>query len=392
MHAGCSNRRFGSRSLIWLTVAVCAVGTGCSTGSSSGGSSAEGGATGGGAENGTGGASGPLDAGIIIILLDGSSASGGFTGTGGSTSSGAGGATGAGSGGTKGVGGSTSTGSGGATGAGGATGTGGTTSGAGGTTGGSAGAKGTGGSTGSGGATGTGGVTGAGGAPGTGGGTTSGFCPSGAIFCADFEEASGPPANNPVGAATFEDPIQSGATFGSGVMDLDPGDGPFDGRQSLRIDPSSNSSVRTLVVAVPATFWIRLYIKSDLAIGQPNHNSFFGAGTGPNYSTGNYVEVSEQYGCVLLNKGGVLYPTGTTCGVNSALSANSWHCMTAEFDGTTGNVHVFSGTTQIINAAAWAPATEAFNSFSFGYFAYNPNGATVWYDDVVISASPLSCP
>ena len=64
----------------------------------------------------------------------------------------------------------------------------------------------------------------------------------------------------------------------------------------------------------------------------------------------------------------------------------------AEFDGTTGNVHVFSGASQIINATAWAPATEAFNSFSFGYFAYNPNGATVWYDDVVISASPLSCP
>ena len=146
------------------------------------------------------------------------------------------------------------------------------------------------------------------------------------------------------------------------------------------------------MVAVPATFWVRLYIKSDLAIGQPNHNSFFGAGTDPVYSTGNYVELSEQYGCVLLNKSGMLYPTGTTCGANSALSANSWHCMTAEFDGTTGNVHVFSGATQIINATAWAPATEAFNSFSFGYFAYNPNGATVWYDDVVISASPLSCP
>ena len=77
---------------------------------------------------------------------------------------------------------------------------------------------------------------------------------------------------------------------------------------------------------------------------------------------------------------------------DSSLSANSWHCLAAEFDGTTGTVRVFSGATQIINAAGWTPATEAFNSFSFGYFAYNPNGATVWYDDVVISASPLSCP
>jgi hypothetical protein len=328
-------------------------------------------------------------------------------GAGGSLATGSGGSTSAGTGGGKATGGSTGTGSGGAPGTGGSTGrggAGGAAGKAGGTggmpTGGSAGGKGTGGSSstgsgglsGGGGVPGTGGGTGTGGVTGTGGGTTSGFCPPGAIFCADFEEASGVPASNPVGTATFQDPNESGATFGSGVMDLDAGNSPFDGKQSLRINPSSGVSVRTLAVAVPATFWVRLYIKSDMAIGQPDRNSFFGAGTDPIYSIGNYVELSEQYGCVLLNKSGMLYPTGTTCGTNGALSANSWHCMTAEFDGTTGNVHVYSGTTQIINAAAWAPAVEAFNSFSFGYFAYNPNGATVWYDDVVISASPLSCP
>ena len=396
MHVGRSDRRFGSSSLIWLTVAVCAVGTGCAMSSTSSGTEGEGGTTGAGAGSGAGGAVAPKDAGSV--LLDGSTASGGFTGsgTGGVTGTGSGGFTGVGGSSATGAGGATSAGSGGAKGFGGSIGTGGSTGaggnpgGAGGTTSGAAGAKGTGGSTG----TGFGGATGTGGAPGTGGATASAFCPSGAIFCADFEETSGPPAGNPVGTATFQDPNESGATFGGtgAVMELDASDGPFDGKQSLRIDPSSAVSVRTLVVAVPATFWVRLYIKSDMAIGQPNHNSFFGAGTDPVYSVGNYVELSEQYGCVLLNKSGMLYPTGTTCGTNSALSANSWHCMTAEFDGTTGNVYVFSGTTQIINAAAWAPATEAFNSFSFGYFAYSPNGATVWYDDVVISASPLSCP
>jgi hypothetical protein len=419
MHAVRSDRRFGLGSLlVWLTVAVGALGNGCSSGAS-GGSGPTGGATGGGDANGTGGEIAE-DAGGIS--LDGSS--GGFTGTGGLTgtgtggalgtggltSSGAGGATSAGSGGLKGTGGATATGSGGSPGTGGSPGAGGSTgkggstasggsTGSGGTTGaggaagraggsggtstsGSAGGKGTAGSSGSG----FGGVTGAGGT------TTGGFCPPGAIFCADFEEASGPPVSNPVGTASFQDPNESGATFGSGVMDLDAGNSPFDGKQSLRIDPSSGVSVRTLAVAVPATFWVRLYMKSDLAIGQLNRNSFFGAGTDPVYTMGNYVELSEQYGCVLLNKNGMLFPTGTTCGANSALAANSWHCVTAEFDGTTGNVHVYSGATQIINAAAWAPAIEAFNSFSFGYFAYNPNGATVWYDDVVISASPLSCP
>ena len=416
MHAVRSERRFGSGSLIWLTVAVWALGSGCSSGASSGGSTGEGGAIGQDAANGTGGAT-AWDAGRIPP--DGSSASGGGNGTGGATGTGTGGGLGAGGsivtgtggstglGGAKATGGSTATGNGGANGTGGSTGSGsggspgtGGSSGRGGSTGaggtstsGAAGTKGTAGSSGagSGGMTGTGGGTATGGGTGT-GGATNGFCPPGAIFCADFEEASGTPAGNPVGTATFQDPNESGATFGSGVMELDSGNSPFDGKQSLRIDPSSGVSVRTLAVAVPATFWVRLYIKSDLAIGQPDRNSFFGAGTNPIYSIGNYVELSEQYGCVLLNKSGMLYPTGTTCGTNSALSANSWHCMTAEFDGTTGNVKVYSGTTQIINAAAWAPAIEAFNSFSFGYFAYNPNGATVWYDDVVISASPLSCP
>ena len=53
---------------------------------------------------------------------------------------------------------------------------------------------------------------------------------------------------------------------------------------------------------------------------------------------------------------------------------------------------VFSGPTEIINATGWAPAREAFNTFELGTFVDNPNGATVWYDDVAISAMPLTCP
>jgi hypothetical protein len=302
--------------------------------------------------------------------------------------------------GTKGAGGTTSTGTGGtSTGAGGtnSTGTGGTNS---------AGAGGTG-PTGVAGTTGAGGTsTGSGGHAGTGaGGATTGtagttgatsFCPSDAIFCADFEEASGVPINNPVGMATFEDPSEYGMTFGT-VMALDK-TAPYDGNQSLKIDPSSSFSIRTLAVSVPAKFWVRLYIKSDQAIGQQEHNSFFAAGLGPDYSTAKNVEVSEQFGCVLLNANDTLFPAGTTCGANTALSANAWHCMATEFDGTTGNVQVFAGATQIINAVGFTNAQESFNTFSFGYFSYNapsgnpPNPPTVWFDDVVVSASPLSCP
>ena len=346
-----------------------------------------------------------LTAACGLALAACSSSSGGGGGSGGSSGSGTGG-TAAGTGGANATGGSSATG--GSLGSGGAaTGTGGTTTtGTGGSTNGSGGAPGTGGAHATGGTSGAAGAGtgsgGHGGGPGTGtggsisgggGSASSGFCPSGAIFCADFEEASGVPSNAPVGTATFLDPSEYGKTFGGSmpVMELDK-TAPHAGTQSLKVDPSSGFSVRTLSVTVPQTFWVRLYIKSDKAIGQPDHNSFFGAGVDPDYSKGKFVEVSEQFNCVLLNQSDALYPAGTTCGANTALSANEWHCMAAQFDGATGNVQVFSGTTKIIDAAAWTPAKQTFTTFSFGYFAYNANSATVWYDDVVVSASPLSCP
>jgi hypothetical protein len=249
---------------------------------------------------------------------------------------------------------------------------------------------------GTGGATGRGGTgigTGSGGLGGGGGGSGATFCPANAIFCADFEEASGVPDNNPVGSATFEDPTEAGATFGgtNGVMVLDT-TAPYAGLQSLRVNPSSAVTARTLAIAVPSTFWVRLYIKSDQTIGQTTENSFFGAGTSLVPTSGNYVDLSEQFGCLVLDKGGTLFPTDRTCGANTALAAGAWHCLVAEFDGATGNVELFSGATQIIDAAGWAPAKEAFNTFELGYVADNPNGATVWYDDVVVSSSPLACP
>jgi hypothetical protein len=346
--------RLRSFSAVALTAACGLALAACSSNSSTGGGS------GGSHGSGTGGTS---------AGTGGTTASGGANGSGGAT----------GSGGSPGTGGAVATGSGGST-----TGSGGGTA--------SGGAQGSGGTTGLAGANGGGG-RGTGGSTGAAGSGASGFCPSGAIFCADFEEASGVPSNAPVGTATFADPSEYGKTFGapSPVMELDK-TAPYAGSQSLKVDPSSGFSVRTLSVTVPQTFWVRLYIKSDKAIGQPDHNSFFGAGLDPDYSKGKFVEVSEQFNCVLLNASDSLNPTGTTCGANTALSANDWHCMAAQFDGATGNVQVFSGTTKIIDATAWTSAKQAFTTFSFGYFAYNANSATVWYDNVVVSASPLSCP
>jgi hypothetical protein len=380
--------RLSSRSLVlWLMVGAASAGC-AGADSGSGGTGAGGNSSASGGQVGTGGASGGAGAGGAV---GGGGATGG-TGPGGAAidgGNGAGGATGAG-GFPIGSGGSSSA-SGGAPGTGGALASGGSKGSAGAI--GNGGTKGSGGVSASGGATGTGGASAAGGAGATGGTTLPSFCPPNAIFCADFEEASGVPVNHPVGTATFQDPTESGATFDgtNGVMALDTTD-PYDGAQSLEVTPSSTVTTRSLAVAVPSTFWVRLYIRSDQAIGQTNENAFFGAGTSPTYRTGNYVALAEQFGCIFLDKSGTLYPVDQTCGANTPLAANVWHCIMAEFDGATGNVQVSADTTQIINASGWAPAKEAFNTFEFGSFADNPNGATVWYDDVAISSSPLTCP
>jgi hypothetical protein len=401
-----------------LGLVVCALGPSCSSSDSGGSGSGEGGSrtsdagtvgaggsSGAGLESGAGGSTGRGGTnGAGGVSADSGVSGGGgdvtVSGSGGSSATGAGGSViltgsgGNGSGGSTGLGGSTgfggslarggSTGSGGFTGLGGAAGRVGAAGAAGSVPSGAAGGLGSGGNSGAAGASGS----------GTGGSISTAFCPAGAIFCADFEEASGVPSNRPVGTATLVDPTEAAATFdgANGVMALDT-TAPYDGRQSLMVIPASAAAVRALAVAVPSTFWVRLYIKSDQPIGQTNENGFFGAGTSATYATGNYVELSENLGCLFLDKGGTLFPTADkSCGANAALSANAWHCLVAAFDGGTGDVMVFSGPTEIINAGAWAPAREAFNTFELGTFVDTPNGATVWYDDVVISAMPLTCP
>jgi hypothetical protein len=232
------------------------------------------------------------------------------------------------------------------------------------------------------GAAGTAGAAGAGtaGAAGTG-------CPTGALFCADFEEASGPPTG-----ATFEAPDENGGTFAT-LMKLDT-TAPFAGKQSLAVTSAGGFQIRMLGVPTPSSaFWVRLFIKSDQALGEPNHNSFFAAMTDPNYHNSTAtVELAAQYSCLLLNKSDSLFPAGNTCTVNTALSANTWHCMEAHYDGAAGNVTVFADKTKIIDAVAWAPAMANFNTFDFGYASYNMPARTVWYDNVSITTTQVGCP
>ncbi len=240
-----------------------------------------------------------------------------------------------------------------------------------------------------GGAADAGGASDAGAAADAGGTVSPGACPANAYFCSGFEEASGLPQG-----ATFEDPDESGGgtTFDK-VMTLDK-TAPYDGAQSLKVTSPDGFSFRMVGVAVPTnSFWVRLFVKSDQDIGQDGHNAFFQAMTDPNYHNSTHsVEVAEQFTCVLLNEHDALFPSGNTCGANKALAKDTWHCMEAKFDGTTGDVQVYADKTLIVDATGWASAKAAFNTFEFGFAYYHGPARSIWYDDVVVAPERVGCP
>ncbi|MET0414243.1 MAG: hypothetical protein ABW217_23230 [Polyangiaceae bacterium] len=204
-------------------------------------------------------------------------------------------------------------------------------------------------------------------------------CPAGATFCSGFEAAALPSGTqfHAVGGAptvTFE---------------LDDAEA-FAGNQSLLI-PASGAGFyyRALAVPVPGNdFWVRLHVRVSTVFGDGNHDSLFGGSSGGLAADVNgeaLVEFSEQFDGILLNTDDAVFrpPQLTT------VSANTWHCFEAHYQGGNGNVDVFMDGTQIVAAAAYKAQT--YQSFRIGYMRYNTDRA-VWFDDVVVAPQRINCP
>ena len=117
--------------------------------------------------------------------------------------------------------------------------------------------------------------------------------------------------------------------------------------------------------------------------------------TNPNYhNSTTSVEFSEQFGCLQLNEHDSNYPmadsSGKACG-SPLLPKNAWHCIEAMFDGSSGNVQVYTNGTQIVDAIAWTRARATFNPFQFGFTAFTALDRNVWYDDVAVATSRIGC-
>ncbi|XXU49012.1 hypothetical protein WME75_13140 [Sorangium sp. So ce1014] len=167
------------------------------------------------------------------------------------------------------------------------------------------------------------------------------------------------------------------------------------GASSLHVKPGvSGYDWRMLSVDTPGpTFWVRLYVRSSVDIGQSGHNAYFQAMTGdgdPN--AGDNVEIAEQFCQILLNlHDELVLSEGATamCGSGTKLPKDTWHCMEAYFDGPQGNVQVYANGDKIIDKAGWKK--HDFKTFSFGYLGFHGPSRSMWYDDVAVASERIGC-
>jgi hypothetical protein len=170
---------------------------------------------------------------------------------------------------------------------------------------------------------------------------------------------------------------------------------------------SGNSSLRTKseingyrMLAVPsggATFWVRLYIRSDEDLGEMDHNVFAQAAKNDDPNDGEHMEFAEDVGLSLhFDDGNIRWPDGfgRLDGGGTmpyALPKDTWHCLEFLFDGQ-GRIHqMYVAGALLIDAQAFPANAQAWSHFKFGYNALHGTVRNTWYDDVAVAPERVGC-
>lgn len=171
------------------------------------------------------------------------------------------------------------------------------------------------------------------------------------------------------------------------------------GSSSLKVKSVTESSGAYKMLAVPsggATFWARFYIRSDLELGESDHNVFAQASgsTEPNDSTS--VEFAEDVGIAFNSSDSVRWPEGygrpDGGGTNPyTLAADTWYCVEIFFDGTGQHQMLYIDGEELIDATSFPDATKAFTTLKFGYNALHGTARNTWYDDVAVGPTRPGC-
>jgi hypothetical protein len=206
-------------------------------------------------------------------------------------------------------------------------------------------------------------------------------CPAGATFCSGFESDV-----LPTGASYQSQPAVPLA-FDTTVK--------HSGTRSLKVVSAGGFNIREVVAPIPGqSFWVRLFVQTSTVFGDNNHDSLFVASTATPAQDNNAEdgpEFSEQGNQIILNASDNLFSAagpGFPQGVGPQLTANTFHCEEAFYDGGTGDVTLFSDGQQILDAPGFKPLS--YKTFRFGYIGFN-TVRTVWYDDVVVAPNRVGC-
>ena len=252
---------------------------------------------------------------------------------------------------------------------------------------------GTGGSAGSAPVSGTGGGPSAGGATGAGGGSAGGIpadgqCPANAIFCTDFESGT-----IPAQASFFPEYLRpTMATY----LTVDSTMG-FNSSRSAKFAGTSFSQMLGVATGT-ATFWTRVYLRSDADMSTITGHATYVAATDGNGdpNMGEQVRVGEHTCQLELNRRSddkeVLSNGGNyVCMGGIVLAKNSWYCLETFYNGPGHEVRVFvSGTeSTALHVTDWGP--YSYGMFKFGFENYSSPMRTMWYDDVAIAPQRIGC-
>jgi hypothetical protein len=206
-------------------------------------------------------------------------------------------------------------------------------------------------------------------------------CPSNATFCSGFEGDVLP------NGATYQSQPMVPLEFDTAVK--------HSGARSLKVVSAGGFNIRQVVVPIPGqSFWVRLFVQTSNTFGDNNHDSLFVASTASPSQDNNAEsgpEFSEQGNQIILNADDSLYSQagpGFPQGAGPQLSANTWHCEEAFYDGGSGDTQIFSDGDQLIDAGGFTPLT--YQTFRFGYIGFN-TVRTVWFDDVVVAPDRIGC-
>jgi hypothetical protein len=241
------------------------------------------------------------------------------------------------------------------------------------------------------------GATGGGGAAqgGSAGGAAAGAagCPPTASFCSGFEDATLPTG------AVFKlngDP----ATLWTASFEIDT-TVHNSGKSSLRVKTNSESTTGAYkMLSVPsggAVFWVRMYIRSDVDLGQINHDVYAQVALVDDPNDGNHIELADDVGLSLhVDDSNIRWPTGygRLSGGGTApftLPKDTWHCIELSINGQARVQKLYVNGTEQISATDFPTSAEAYKVFKFGYNALHGTIRKTWYDDVVVAPARVGC-